>query len=341
MKETLISNRTNTPDARLESLKRWLLSIGYEGFLLKPASQDASFRRYFRMTLTDNKSLVIMDAPPDKESLSPFIEIVEDWSNSKIAVPKIYSFSRELGFLILEDFGNITFLNYLVEDNIEIMYQLAIDELVLIQKHSAKFSLPDYSQELLLTEMNLFIDWFVIKHCQYELSLNEREALGNSFTQLMQSARKQKQLVVHRDYHSRNLMLPSKQKIGVIDFQDAVHGPISYDLVSLLKDCYFKLSDQQRNELLEYYFLQAVENKLLQENEKNQFKQDFELMGIQRHVKAIGIFCRLYHRDGKENYLADIPLTASYIIESDNTNEILSPIIAILEKCLHLIKSSK
>ena len=341
MKETLNSNKTDSPDARLISLKQWLLSLGYKDFSLEPASQDASFRRYFRMTLKGQKSLILMDAPPEKESLSPFIEIAKDWIVSNIAVPTLFEYSRELGFLVLEDFGNITFLNHLTEDNISSKYSLAIDELIKIQLHAAEVTLPSYAPKLLLFEMSLFIDWFLIKHCGYRLLKSERQELEKTFSVLMESAIGQKQVTVHRDYHSRNLMLADVNKIGVIDFQDAVHGPLSYDLVSLLKDCYFKLNNPQRIFLLDYYLQQATENKLIEDKSFNNFKQEFDLMGVQRHLKAIGIFCRLYHRDKKENYLADIPLTASYIIDLGSSYSELRPIISVLEKCIPLMVKVK
>ncbi len=341
MKETTNSNTTTAVDARLVSLNQWLLEIGFTDYLLEPASQDASFRRYFRMTRKAGKSLILMDAPPANESLSPFMEIAADWSTSKISVPQIFNYSRDLGFLILEDFGNITFLKKLSQDNIESQYRVAIDELIKIQKHKAEFALPDYSQELLLSEMGLFVDWFVVKHCRYQISKKERQALENSFYELMQSAYQQKQVTVHRDYHSRNLMLSTDERLGVIDFQDAVRGPLSYDLVSLLKDCYFKLCDSKRDVLLGYYLQQATRAKLVDESDLISFKERFELMGVQRHLKAIGIFCRLFHRDGKENYLEDIPLTASYITELGNSNSVLTPINEILVKCLSLIESNQ
>ena len=337
MKETLKSSKTDSLDARLKSIKQWLLTIGYKDFSLEPASQDASFRRYFRMTLKGNKSLILMDAPPEKESLSPFIEIARDWIDSDIAVPTIYEYSRELGFLVLEDFGNITFLNHLTEENIDSKYCLAIDELIKIQMHATGATLPNYSPELLLFEMSLFIDWFVIKHCGYKILDSERHAVEKSFTVLMQSAIGQKQVTVHRDYHSRNLMVVDAKKLGVIDFQDAVHGPLCYDLVSLLKDCYIKLNNSQRTFLLNYYLQQATLNNLIEESSLKQFKQEFDMMGMQRHLKAIGIFCRLYHRDKKENYLPDIPLTASYIIELGDSYSVLKPITNVLEKCIPLM----
>ena len=339
MKETINTNTTTTMDARLDSLNQWLLELGYKDYLLEPASQDASFRRYFRMTRKDEKSLILMDAPPMNESLSPFMEIARDWSTSAISVPEIFEYSRDLGFMVLEDFGSQTFLNTLSLSNIDSHYRIAIDELLKIQMHKAEFTLPDYTEELLLFEMSLFIDWFVLKHCGYQLSEKERQSLESCFHELMQSARQQRQVTVHRDYHSRNLMFVSNEKLGVIDFQDAVCGPLTYDLVSLLKDCYFKLDNSKRALLLDYYLQHAVNNNLLGEISSEQFKQSFELMGVQRHLKAIGIFCRLYHRDGKENYLLDIPLTASYIVDLANSYTVLTPIVAVLEKCLQLIKS--
>jgi len=289
LKESIEANKTKSTDARLEVLNDWLLNLGYADFSLAPASQDASFRRYFRMTRNEHESLIVMDAPPEKEALSPFIEISQDWHTSDISVPEIFDYSRELGFLILEDFGNVTFLNQLSDSSLESSYHLAIDELINIQMHTGGHQLPEYSKELLLVEMSLFIDWFVIRHCGYELLPKERQTIEHCFTKLMLSATDQKQIVVHRDYHSRNLMIKKDQTLGVIDFQDAVYGPLTYDLVSLLKDCYYKMSKQQREALLSYYQEQAISKGLLANSCVNKFRHDFTLMGVQRHLKAIGI----------------------------------------------------
>jgi len=323
-------------DPRLAHLNTWLAEQGYLDYSLSPASQDASFRRYFRMTVKSSKSFIVMDAPPVKESLSPFIEIAQAWNKSDISVPNIYAYSREFGYLILEDFGQQTFLNILKESSLFEQYSLAIDELIQIQKYTGEIELPIYTKDLLMQEMDLFREWFVEKHCNYKLSDNEKLILSSTFETLSQSSLQQKYLTVHRDYHSRNLMLKTDGSIGVIDFQDAVQGPISYDLVSLLKDCYIKLSSDQRDKLLNYYYVTALKQEIITEQSFPAFKKDFDFMGVQRHLKAIGIFCRLYHRDNKQNYLPDIPRTASYLFDMKHTYPELDSLIDLLQQCMHI-----
>lgn len=319
---------------RLDQITEFLAGQGYKNFSLAPASEDASFRRYYRMTIDGYKSLIVMDAPPDKESLSPFIEIALDWGSSGISVPKMHQYSREIGILILQDFGSETFLNGLTPSNVKGNYQLAIDELLKIQEHRSGHLLPQYNSELLMREMQLFIDWFLIKHCCYEPSKQELKDLQDTFRYLKESALAQKQVIVHRDFHSRNLMLRGQQSHGLIDFQDAVIGPVSYDLVSLLKDCYKKLDAEFRDELIDYYLDKAKVQAILSTVELGSFRKGFDLMGVQRHLKAIGIFARLYHRDSKSNYLHDIPLTASYILDLEQEYPELKVLLRVIKKVM-------
>ncbi|MBT8141431.1 MAG: phosphotransferase [Gammaproteobacteria bacterium] len=292
----------------------WLGELGYADFTLRPASADASFRRYFRLTLESGKNMIVMDAPPNKEPLSPFIDIASDWARGKIGVPDLYKVSESNGFILMQDLGSETFLDNLNAANRTDLYKLAIDELLKIQAYQAQFSLPEYSETLLNTEMHLFTDWFLAKHCQKKPLKDRLNYLHSLFAKLRKNALAQKHLLVHRDYHSRNLMMNAGQ-LGVIDFQDAVIGPVSYDLVSLLKDCYIKLEPEFRKELLAYYWEKANQRGILKGQTIQQFTYELDLMGVQRHLKAIGIFCRLNYRDGKAQYLHDIPRTASYIVD--------------------------
>jgi len=336
-------SRSLSQDARFILIQEWLREQKYSNFTLQAASADASFRRYFRMMFAPvarQSNLIVMDAPPDKESLSPFIEIAQDWRAAGIATPEIHCFNRDLGILVLQDFGQQTLLQALDATNLILLYQQAIDELLQIQLHDAKHVLPDYSEQLFMQEMQLFVDWYLIKHNAYHLSTNQAKELESIFEILKSSASTQSFVNVHRDYHSRNLMYRSNMTPGVIDFQDAVRGPLSYDLVSLLKDCYIELSVKQREQLYSYY-LQAAQSKgLLHNTELKSFQRAFDLMGVQRHLKAIGIFSRLYHRDGKESYLKDIPLTAGYILSLESTYPELTPLINILRPLVSRVNSS-
>lgn len=330
---------TASEDKRLGQIREWLHTLGYDDYQLVPASQDASFRRYFRLTDQNQKSVIIMDAPPVKESLSPFIEIAQDWSQSGISVPNIIEYSRQLGLMILEDFGSQTMLNILDDENRLLVYKTAIDELTLIQQHRAGHVLPQYSNELLLNEMQLFVDWYLAKQCKHVLSRSELSGMQRIFKILADSANAQQKMNVHRDYHSRNLMFRPDCSLGVIDFQDAVYGPMSYDLVSLLKDCYFKLAENEREVLIDYYLGSLNSNSQFAKIDRADFIRDFDLMGVQRHLKAIGIFSRLYHRDGKADYLKDIPRTASYILDLKNLYPELNVLQQILSESLDLKKS--
>jgi hypothetical protein len=330
---------TESDDKRIGQIKEWLHTLGYDNYQLLPASQDASFRRYFRLMDENQKSVIIMDAPPDKESLSPFIEIAQDWVQSGISVPRIRDYSRQLGLMVLEDFGSQTMLNILEDDNRQLVYKTAIDELTLIQQHRAGHVLPQYSNQLLLNEMQLFVDWYLAKQCNYVLSRSELPEMQRVFKFLADTANAQQKVNVHRDFHSRNLMYRTDRSLGVIDFQDAVYGPVSYDLVSLLKDCYFKHAENEREALIDYYLGSANSNIQLAKINRADFIRDFDLMGVQRHLKAIGIFSRLYHRDGKADYLKDIPRTASYIQDLDGLYPELDILQQILSESLELKNS--
>lgn len=302
-------------DDRAKAILQWLTTdLGLDITRFEAASSDASFRRYFRVT-QQQQNYIVMDAPPDKENTAPFIKIAELFAEAQVNVPDIIQQNTQQGFLLLEDFGSECLLDRLNDDSVDDIYQSALNSLVTLQKNVAIHSsdLPRYDASLLQTELNLFSDWFLVQQCGLSLTSAQQNIIQSSDRFLIDSALQQAQVCVHRDYHSRNLMHLSSNTPGIIDFQDAVIGPVTYDAVSLLRDCYISWSDAQIEKSLFPYFQQLQQANLIS-CDFSQFQRDFDLMGIQRHLKAIGIFSRLNIRDGKSAYLKDVPRTLDYVI---------------------------
>ncbi|MCK5666531.1 MAG: phosphotransferase [Thiotrichaceae bacterium] len=293
-------------------LQDWLQNhLGYQAPLLVAITNDASFRRYFRVVL-DNVSHIVMDAPPEQENCLPFIDIAQRLQVSGLNVPKIVASNLEQGFLLLTDLGTELYLSALNEAHVEKLYSDALDALVLMQSRTSTDDLPLYNHQLLHNEMNLFTDWLLGKHLNLP---SQQDNLKTCFELLSNSALSQPQVFVHRDYHSRNLMLVPQHNPGLLDFQDAVLGPVTYDLVSLLRDCYITWPLERVKSWAMEYYTRAQQADILHGVDERHFLRWFDWMGIQRHLKASGIFARLYHRDGKSGYLKDIPRTLNYIVE--------------------------
>ncbi len=307
------------PDARFRLLVSWLDEVlpGHDQPV--PASSDASFRRYFRVfseqlpNAAGKGSLIVMDAPPPQEDCRPFVAISEALHQAGVQVPQVLAQDLRQGFLLLTDLGQATMLSAVQERNADATYRRAMQGLLQIQRVPSQ-ALPAYDEALLAREMALFHDWYLGVHRQRLLSAVEQKAWEQACALLVQQAQAQTQVFVHRDYHSRNLMWAEQGPLGVLDFQDAVRGPLSYDLVSLLRDCYVSWPDAQVMSWLEAYREQAVAAGL-DVPEHARFIQDFDWMGLQRHLKAVGIFARLNHRDGKAAYLNDIPRTLAYLAQ--------------------------
>jgi len=298
-------------DLRLQQIKLWIESdLKISSFQIDTASADASFRRYFRVSTKDvhGSSFIIMDAPPDKEDCRPFINIARLIESAGVHAPHIYEFNQAQGFMRLSDLGSTAYLDKLTEDTADELYLAAIQAIVKMQTISS--DLPAYDAALLHTEMSLFKDWYLNKHLAVALDNKQNEILTNTFSILVENALQQTSVFVHRDYHSRNLMITNENNPGVIDFQDAVTGSVSYDLVSLIKDCYISWP---RNKQLEWIELYIKFSPL--EIDKERFIKQVDLMGMQRHLKAIGIFARLNYRDAKPNYMHDIPRTLAYVFD--------------------------
>ena len=328
-----------TPDPRLETAKAWLSQFPQvDAAALAPASSDASFRRYFRAPCQagaswangqgHHASVILMDAPPDKEPLAAFLQTADLFEAAGVHVPQRLAINLEQGFLLLSDLGQTPYLTALQSDDLaksggesqitaSMLYREAWQAMVRWQAWSLakgpdSLGLPHYSADKLMAEMQLFEDWYVGRHMGSSLTTDEKNQLSKLMQWLTQSALAQPQVMVHRDYHSRNLMLTAERNPGIIDFQDAVIGPISYDLVSLLRDAYIYWEEPQQLDWAIRYWQDAKSAGLPIAEDFADFWRDFELMGLQRHLKVLGIFARLCHRDGKQNYLKDLPLVLQY-----------------------------
>lgn len=308
-------------DQRLEQLRSWLplafeqLGIDLaQDWQLQSVSGDASFRRYFRV-LSHNLSWIAVDAPPQQEDSSSFVAIARAWEPLEIHAPLVHLADLEQGFMLLSDLGDTLYLDRLDEESVGPLYQQALLTLTHIQQCRSiqGESFPPYDRALLQREMALFTDWFLEQLLQLKLTRYEQRLLEQLQELLIQSALEQPQVCVHRDYHSRNLMVIDAPAPGVIDFQDAVWGPITYDLVSLLRDCYIDWPEQQVARWALDYAKLAADAGLMDAVSEQRFLGWFDRMGMQRHLKAIGIFARLNLRDGKPGYLGDIPRTLDYL----------------------------
>ncbi len=302
---------------RKQLLLEWLDNVLPTTLIkMAPASSDASFRRYFRVWYGD-QTRVVMDAPPDKEDCQPFMTIAQALCDLGLNAPKIFADNLDQGFLLLSDLGTRQYLSALTPDNVSVLYGDALKALARLQMGDKPDSslLPAYDSQLLQTEMLLFRQWFLEKLLGLKLNEDEYGILDQVFTLLERNALEQPQVWVHRDYHSRNLMVTHPDNPGVLDFQDAVIGAVTYDLVSLLRDCYIAWPQEQVAAWVLDYRLQLQALGMDGLEDADQFMRWFDLMGVQRHLKATGIFARLNLRDGKSGYLHDIPRTLGYILE--------------------------
>lgn len=304
-------------DSRLETLKAWVGTVlDLSDYEVRPASADASFRRYFRIT-SRGASHIVMDAPPEKENLRPFIDVAQRFRQLGLNVPQILDQDLERGYLLLSDLGQHMYLPHLNADSVERLYGDALAALVVLQAgiFIDPAFLPEYDENLLRREMELFREWYLGRHLGLSLDSAQSAILDRAFTVLAGNALAQPRVWVHRDYHSRNLMLTPDNNPGILDFQDAVRGPATYDLVSLLRDCYIAWPRARVEQWVLGYHRLARQSGLPVTEDEQQFLRDFDLMGVQRHLKATGIFARLNHRDAKPGYLQDIPRTLGYVVE--------------------------
>lgn len=323
-------------DKRDEALRTWVSRVlPAQNGDFRPASVDASFRRYFRVS-AGSESFIVMDAPPAKEDTRPYVAIAQRLYALGLNVPRILAQDLTQGFLLLTDLGERLYLPQLSEATVERLYGDALGALVVLQTGTtaadATGFLPDYDEALLRREMDLFRDWYLGRHLGLSLGRAQGRVLDQVFDILIGSARAQPQVWVHRDFHSRNLLVTEHNNPGIVDFQDAVLGPVTYDLVSLLRDCYIAWPRARVEGWVKGYHARALESGIPVGEDEAQFLAWFDLMGVQRHLKATGIFARLYHRDGKPGYLPDIPRTLGYVLDVAARHAELEPLAALLHE---------
>lgn len=333
----------NTPnsaekDARLALLTGWLDTLGLvDPGTRRPASSDASFRRYFRLdvlpALRDKlgDTLIAMDAPPERENVPAFIHVAGLLLEAGVNVPAIVARDVERGFLLLSDLGTTTYLQRLSADNAAFMYSDAVDALLKFQLASQPGVLPEFDRAFVMRELNLFPEWYVERHLGITMLDQQKKQLEQAFEAICANVLAQQQVYMHRDFHSRNLMFLEQDNPGVLDFQDAVYGPITYDLASLFRDAYIQWDEEQVLDWVVRYWQSAKKLSLPVNPDIDAFYRDFEFMGLQRHLKILGIFCRLNYRDGKTIYMGDLPTVLDYVRKTANRYKELKPLVRLLD----------
>lgn len=322
---------------RLQDLNLWLSNIASPKLDLssiRPASADASFRRYFRIdgeAEGTKYSFIVMDAPQPQEDVKPFIQIAQLFKQINLTVPDVLAQDTEQGFLLLTDLGTTMYSHVLNSDTAHKLYMDAIDSLVLLQTQSQPDVLPEYDREFLKRELMIFPEWYINKHLGVTLTDEQNANLHKVFDALLANIMAQPQVFVHRDYHSRNLMLMDKGNPGILDFQGALYGPLTYDLVSLLRDAYVQWDEEMVLDWAIRYWEKAKKAGLPVAPDIDSFYRDFEFMGLQRHLKILGIFARLAHRDGKQHYLDDIPTVMDYVRKTSHRYKDLIPLLRLLD----------
>jgi aminoglycoside/choline kinase family phosphotransferase len=321
-------------DARLALIQDWLGDLQVRAERIEPASSDASFRRYFRVFRPEG-SLIVMDAPPDREDVRPYLKVTGLLEGLGVHVPHVHETDVARGLLLLEDLGTTQYLARLSSGaDPEPLYADALAVLAEMQAHGAAAAaeLDPYDRAALLREMSLMPEWFCGRHLELDLSREDRALIERTFEFLIRSALDQPQVFVHRDYHSRNLMVLDEHNPGVIDFQDALRGPIGYDLVSLLKDCYIAWPRAQVESWLSGHRRNLKAHGFDAGCDDGEFLRWFDLIGVQRHLKVLGIFARLWYRDGKSGYLRDLPLTLEYTLDASRRHAELHGLAQFLEQ---------
>jgi len=319
-------------DTRRAALEHWLRNeLRGASFRLTPASEDASFRRYFRAALDDGTTRIAMDAPPEKEDSRPFVRVARMLDEAGVHAPKVLAHDLEQGFLMLSDLGTRTYLDELSAHNAAALFADATDALIRWQLATRPGELPPYDEALLRRELNLFPEWYVGKHLRKELSPAQKQTLEAVFAALVRSALAQPSVFVHRDYMPRNLMV-SEPNPGVLDFQDAVLGPITYDIVSLMRDAFVSWEEERVLDWTVRYWEKAKRADLPVAADFGEFWRAFEWMGLQRHLKVLGIFARINYRDGKPKYLGDTPRFIGYARSVAKRYRDLAPLVRLLDE---------
>jgi len=325
-------------DARLALLNEWLASTGLVDVGSgRPASIDASFRRYFRYDVVPamqdklGATLVAMDAPPERENVPAFIHVQGLLFDAGVTVPAIAARNVEQGFLLLGDLGTTTYLARLSSDNAAFMYSDAVDALLKFQMASQPGVLPEFDRAFVLRELNIFPEWYLNRHLGVTLDDKQQATLDKVFEAITANVLAQQQVFMHRDFHSRNLMFLDQGNPGVLDFQDAVYGPVTYDLASLLRDAYIQWDEEIVLDWVVRYWQSAKGAGLPVNPDIDAFYRDFEFMALQRHLKILGIFCRLNYRDNKSHYMGDLPTVLDYVRKTANRYTELKPLLRLLD----------
>jgi len=314
---------------RTEQLQHWLRSeMPQFDWPLKLLAGDASFRRYYRLKAAD-MSYVIMDAPPEKESCEAFVAIARSFQDLGLKVPQIFAQDLTKGFLLLSDFGDTLYSDVLNDATADALYGRALREILRLQtaEHFGDYTLPSFDDALFHREFNLFADWYLIKEKKHPLSEHDRADLLKKYDTLTAEIQKQPQVCVHRDYHSRNLMLLPNQELGILDFQDAVRGPITYDALSLLRDCYVDWPQERVQNWLREFHHELLAQKRLKDPSFDLFEEQFDYVSAQRHIKCLGIFTRLLHLYERPNYMQYVPRTQNYLRLVCEKHSALSPFL--------------
>ncbi len=336
--DTPANTAANTSDLRLAALTEWLAGLNVVAAAsARPASADASFRRYFRLDVlpeqqaTLGSTLIAMDAPPERENVLGYVKVAEMLRQAGVSVPRIIATDYERGFMLLSDLGTTTYLQVLDHDNASIMYAEALEALSRFQLTSAPDVLPEYDRAFLQREMSLFPEWYIGRHLNATLTDAQQKSLQGVFDAILANVTAQAQVFVHRDFHSRNLMQIDVGNPGVLDFQDALYGPMTYDLASLLRDAYVQWDEELVLDWVIRYWQHAKSLGLPVAADIDDFYKDFEFMGLQRHLKILGIFCRLNYRDGKAQYLNDLPTVLEYVRKTAGRYPELKPLLRLLD----------
>jgi len=333
---SLLQNLTS--DTRLALLTAWLAKLHVVDVAsLRPASADASFRRYFRLDVLPEQqaalgpTLIAMDAPPERENVLGYVKLDEMLGHAGVTVPRIVATDYEAGLMLLSDLGTTTYLSVLDHDNASTLYAEALEALVKFQRTSQPGVLPEYDRAFLLRELNLFPEWYIGRHLQATLTDKQAAELQGVFDAILANVTAQAQVYVHRDFHSRNLMVVDAGNPGVLDFQDALYGPMTYDLASLLRDAYVQWDEELVLDWVIRYWQHAKAVGLPVSPDIDAFYKDFEYMALQRHLKILGIFCRLHYRDGKDQYLGDLPTVMEYVRKTAGRYQDLKPLLRLLD----------
>ncbi|MBD8724860.1 phosphotransferase [Oxalobacteraceae sp. CFBP 13708] len=338
LSQNLSASADAVPDTRLSQLNEWLVTTGLVDVASgRRASVDASFRRYFRYDVVADMqaklgaTLVAMDAPPERENVPAFIHVQGLLLEAGVSVPAIAARNVEQGFLLLSDLGNTTYLSRLSIDNAAFMYSDAVDALLKFQMASQPDVLPEFDRAFVMRELGIFPEWYLGKHLGVTLDDKQQAQLNGVFEAIAANVLAQQQVFMHRDFHSRNLMFLDQHNPGVIDFQDAVYGPVTYDLASLLRDAYIQWDEDMVLDWVVRYWQSAKSVGLPVNPDIDAFYRDFEYMALQRHLKILGIFCRLNYRDSKAHYMGDLPTVLDYVRKTANRYNELKPLLRLLD----------